>query len=46
MLGVESQEELIPLFEAIDRDDNGELTYEEVCRHYLIDVAYFCAAEP
>merc|ERR1712007_404346 len=39
-------EELQTLFEAIDRDGNGELTYEEVCRHYVSDTAFLCAKKP
>lgn len=42
ILAVQTPEELQTLFDAIDKDANGEVTHEEVCRHYVNDSEFIC----
>ena len=42
ILAVETPQDLETLFDAIDKDVNGEVTLEEVCRHYVKDSEFVC----
>ena len=42
ILSVETPEDLQTLFDVIDKDANGEVTEEEVCRHYVQDSEFVC----
>lgn len=41
-LGIETYEELVELFAQIDTDGSGELSQDEVCRHYMGDFDFYC----
>ena len=44
-LEVQTQEELEILFNAVDKNEDGEVVYEEVCRHYVSDTDFICSWE-
>ena len=41
-----TQVELEALFAIVDKDGNGEVTFEEVCRHYVSDTDLVCGEDP
>lgn len=45
-LQVTTQAELEALFAIVDKDGNGEVTFEEVCRHYVSDTDLVCGEDP
>lgn len=44
-LGISTQAELEALFSQIDRNLDGELDYNEACRHYVSNNPLFCPSD-